>query len=262
MEMESGHNKAHQYVFDIPEQINDAATRASESISDIETDFVNRTRNTAQDIKELNAEYFKNIDLNLVDLAKIPSLITMLGVVLTLIAKDDLSSAKKLLLLAGSFLADNVDGLAASLLNQESDAGALLDAGADKFKILMVGTEAWKQGVVPKPLLGAIGAIETSHIALTAAAKLQHKKASFRPPKTAKYAMFARNTAVGTFMISKLISDTNPESKLGKRLHTAALGITAISACLEVPVLKTYINRTRPNGVADTDTTKQSHFDT
>lgn len=251
MELETNLDNPDHRVANFITRINEAIDTVFESAAGIETDAMDRTKSTAQDIKAINAEYFDTIDLNLIDFVKVPSLITTLGTALALIAKNDLASAKKLLLVAVSFIADNVDGPLARWLDQESDAGALLDAGADKLKVIMVGTAAWQQDAAPKSLLAAVGTIEASHVGLTIAAKLQHKQASFRPPKTAKYAMFARNTAVGMFMISKSMTDTDPESKLGKRLHVAAIGFTAISACLEIPVLTTYANRTRKNGVAE-----------
>ena len=247
MEVEPRSSESKRRFNEVSTRISTATDRATSTVHEIDA----KTRNAAHDMNDLKQEYFEAIDFNAIDLLKVPSAITLLGIALTALAAKDLNSAKGLVLLALGFICDNADGLAAKIFDQESDAGALFDVIADKLKILITLLAAWTQDAVPKPALTAIGVIESSHVALTAVTKWRHKTASIRPPKTAKIAMASRNAAVGAHLISNYLLEKNPDSKTGKYIRYAKIGLTALSIGLEIPTLRTYINRTRIDGIVD-----------
>lgn len=234
---------------EVSDRISGVADRATNTVHDVDA----MTRNAAHDMNDLKKEYFNKIDFQAIDLIKIPSAITLLGIALTALAAKDLKSSKGLILLALGFICDNADGLAAKLFNQESDAGALFDVVADKIKILITLLAAWHQDAVPKSALTTIGIVESSHVALTGVTKWRHKTASIRPPKTAKAAMASRNSAVAAHLVSNYLLENHPESKTGKYLKYAKFGLTAMSAALEIPTIHTYLNRTRADGIADNE---------
>jgi phosphatidylglycerophosphate synthase len=109
---------------------------------------------------------------------------------------------------------DLVDGLAARVLHQASDFGAILDPTLDKGGVAGIVVEEWQKDIIPKPLALAIGAQQAANIALTGAAKKGHPEVELRPTREGKRGMFFQNFTMGFFSLERVFSQAHPDTTL------------------------------------------------
>lgn len=93
-------------------------------------------------------------------------------------------------------LGDLADGGLARLLNQSTQAGAMLDAALDKAAIALIMAKAWQCGAVPREQIATIAATHAINLAVTSLAAYRHPHTTWRPSRAGKYGMALHNLSL------------------------------------------------------------------
>ena len=91
---------------------------------------------------------------------------------------------------------DVVDGVAARLLHQTSDFGALVDAGLDKLGLAVIAFEAARQRALPPEILASMAANQSASAVINYMQQYQQSDTKCRPSPLGKLSMAAEMSAV------------------------------------------------------------------
>jgi phosphatidylglycerophosphate synthase len=206
--------------------------------------FVERTHEKYDlDLDPRHYETFAERDLHMRDLVSVPNAISLAGYAMVLDGARDLSKVNNIHKIGLGRGLDLVDGLAARVLDQGSDMGAVVDVTLDKLGVLAIARAAWKQEALPKSFISYVLAKNTAHAALTVAAGIKHPHDSFRPPKSGKHAMFGDNLGGGLLLYAHAYEQESPELAKHKTLRRLGYATIAAGMVSESHALGTYIRR-------------------
>ncbi len=188
-------------------------------------------------------ETFLERDFHWHDIPTPATAISLAGIALVIDGCRDLSKIDNIHKIGLGRGFDLLDGGVARWLNQSSDAGALVDAGADKYEMFHIGRAAWQQDAMPKPFIAYVGATNGLHFGLTAAAAYTHPDRSYRPPRAGKHAMFGNNLAGGAYLYANAFEQEQPERGLHRPLRTMAKVALAGTITSELVAARQYVSR-------------------
>lgn len=167
------------------------------------------------------------------DLLTLASAITTASGALAVYGATHLDTLKGLIAFSLARGGDKLDGFAAKILNQESDAGAIFDTVVDKAGIGLAAVSSWQKEIIPRPAIAVIGARNIASAALTAVMAHNHPDESFRPTITGKIAMGAESATFIAYSAANLLETTRPElitqQKIARGIGHAALATTIVT---------------------------------
>lgn len=123
------------------------------------------------------------------DLFQLPTGVSLSGLALVNYGCKNIDTIKGVNCVAVGRGFDLLDGTLARTLEQESDAGALVDATCDKLGMALIAYTALKHKAIPKSAVAAMLAGNLTSAGLTAVAAYRHPQDSYRPTRTGKYGM-------------------------------------------------------------------------
>jgi phosphatidylglycerophosphate synthase len=124
---------------------------------------------------------------------------------------------------------DGLDGGIARALKQESDAGALVDAGFDKVGIGAISIAAWLKEAIPKSIIAGVTVKHLASAALAFAHGHNHPNESFRPTKWGKASMGADTLTYAAYLAENALIHEKPE-RTAERKIVHIVGKLAVSA--------------------------------
>lgn len=141
-----------------------------------------------------------------------------------------LDSWTGIIITAGSFLADMVDGPVARLTKTESPLGETVDAAGDKIKLAAALYRIWELDLAPKPLIVAIAAQNGINVALTTADRAINRKPVIHPSYFGKRAILLEQLGLGLHVIGSEVAKKNERrgaiiKKVGTLTSVAGLGL-------------------------------------
>ena len=167
------------------------------------------------------------------DLLTVASAITACSGALAAYGATHLDTTKGLAAFTAARLGDKLDGFAAKLFNQESDAGAIFDTVVDKAGIGLAAISSWKNEIIPRPAIAAIGARSLASVALTAIMARNHPNESFRPTMAGKLAMGAESATFIAYAAAKILENEKPElitqHKIARTIGHTAFATTILA---------------------------------
>ncbi|HET8883986.1 MAG TPA: CDP-alcohol phosphatidyltransferase family protein [Candidatus Saccharimonadales bacterium] len=170
-------------------------------------------------------------NLSLAELSPAATAISAAGFGLVLKGCSEINTTRGVVEIAVGRGLDGVDGTVARLLDQESDAGALVDAGLDKFGILAVSIAAWKTQAIPRPVIATVVAKNALSAGLTYVHGKRHPNESFRPTNWGKASMATDSVAYGAYLEANALEHEHPE-KIEEQKVARQIGRTAVTAGL------------------------------
>lgn len=128
---------------------------------------------------------------------------------------------------------DGVDGGVARALNQQSDAGAIVDVVFDKIGMGTVSIAAWLKEAIPKPVIAGIAAKHLASAALTFIHDHNHPTESFRPTKWGKASIGADTLAYAGYLAENALANEKPErvreQKIARGIGHAATAASIVT---------------------------------
>ena len=140
----------------------------------------------------------------------LPSALSLTGAALAIDGARRLDSPLGLLEVAAGRSLDLADGAVARALDQTSEAGAAIDAVADKAAGLALLVGEWRRDIAPRTALAAIAIQNAANGVATYVAQRRHPEAELRPSRDGKHAMFAQNIALGAYAAGNLLQQSRP----------------------------------------------------
>jgi phosphatidylglycerophosphate synthase len=172
------------------------------------------------------------------DLLTLASAITAASGSLALYGATHIDTLKGVLAFTIARAGDKVDGTVARLLDQESDAGAILDTGVDKMGIGLAVINGWRKEVIPRPAIAIIGGKSLASVGLTAIMAHNHPNESFRPTTAGKIAMGAESVALIAYAGAKALEKEMPElitqRKIAQGIGHAAIATTIVTGAVSL----------------------------
>ena len=101
---------------------------------------------------------------------------------------------------------DLIDGRTARARNEDSDLGALFDAGTDKIACAGILVSAWRKGYVPNVVGGALVIQNLTNGWATAKAQKANPHEKLLPSKAGKLSMFAQSVSLLSYVMSGIAS--------------------------------------------------------
>ncbi len=144
------------------------------------------------------------------------------GVAMKYMSKLD--TTKGVGMVAGSFLADVVDGTVARATGTASAFGAKVDAGGDKIKIASGLYHIHRLDLASPALLATVGLYNASNAGAVIYDKKFNQNPGMEVSKDGKYSVFASCMGIGLQVIGSHL-ETHDKPKLGQFAKTAGAGI-------------------------------------
>ena len=171
------------------------------------------------------------------DLLTVPSLVSMSGLALVIHGSRHIETLQGVNEIAAGRGFDLLDGFVARALDQESDMGSLVDAGADKLAMGVISAAAWRTRVVPRHILATTIASNATNALLTTAAARNHPDARLRPSLAGKHSMALFNGSIISHAYASALEREHadirlhdPLRRLGNMTFYAATASAAFAA--------------------------------
>lgn len=178
-------------------------------------------------------------DLDLNKLSPAATAVSATGLGLVISGVTEINTLKGVVKVGLGRGLDGIDGSVARALNQESDAGAIVDASFDKAEIGIVSVAAWLKEAIPKPVIAIVAAKNLASAALTIVHNHNHPDESFRPTKWGKASIGADSIAYAAHLMANALEHDKPERIVEQKIARTA-GNIAIAASVVTGAVSLY----------------------
>lgn len=172
----------------------------------------------------------------------LPNAMTVLGGFLTWQGANNINHPSGVAQIIIGRTIDTLDGVVARSTGQESELGALLDAGMDKLVTSKIMYELLQHRAAPKCVLGTIATFNTINAGATALTEYQQPDTNLRPVKTGKFAMAAENIALFAYTASH-VAEKSGHDVASKRLRILGHVAAATALPLAIHSSASYVKR-------------------
>lgn len=175
-------------------------------------------------IPEQDPNIFQKVAVATHDIVTPANLIDAVAFGVAMRYMPQLDTTKGIGMVAGSFLADVVDGTVARATGTASALGAQVDAGGDKVKIAFGLYNIYKLDLASPGLLAVVGLYNASNAGAVIYDKKFNENPGIEVSKNGKYSVFASCMGVGLQVIGSHL-EKNDQPKLGQIAKVAGAGI-------------------------------------
>ena len=177
-------------------------------------------------------------DVDFKKLSPAATAVSATGLGLVVKGATEINTLKGVLEVFAGRAADGFDGSVARALDQESDAGAIVDASFDKAGIGVISVAAWLNEAIPKPVIAGVVTKHLASAALTFIHDHNHPNESFRPTKWGKASIGADSLAYAAYLAENALRNEKPEriteQKIAHIVGGLAVGAAIVTGSISI----------------------------